>query len=77
MVFSIHKENSDAGENQGRPCWGICAEDGRIFPCVTFEKREIEELLALLNESDVSGEQVEEVIQDFEGLCIYKAMGNW
>ncbi len=76
MIFSIYEEELKTMSREGL-CLGIQDEQGRIFPCNPYERSQLEELVELLNRSDISEEHVEEVIQDFEGYWIYKHMGNW
>lgn len=76
MNFSVYEEapENTPGERLYR---GIQDENGRIFPCIPYKRCQAEELVELLNRSDISEEHIEEVVQDFEGYWIYKHMGNW
>ncbi len=76
MVFSVYEEDLKNVRGE-RLCLGIQNEKGRIFPCIPYERRQLEELVELLNRSDISEEHVEEVAQDFEGYWVYKHMEVW
>lgn len=76
MIFAIYEEDLE-NTTRKRMCYGIQDETGRIYPCIPYERCQIEELVALLNRSDISEEHIEEVVQDFEGYWIYKHMGIW
>lgn len=76
MTFSIYEEGWKNAK-EGQLCSGIQDSSGHLFPCIPYERHQMEELVALLNRSDISEVHVEEVIQDFEGYWIYRHLGNW
>ena len=76
MNFSIYEEGLENARGE-RSCLGIRNENGRVFLCIPYKRRQIEELVKRLNRSDISECHVEEVVPDFEGYWIYEHMGNW
>lgn len=77
MNFSVYYEEDFDTSSDDRLCRGIQDENGRIYPCLPYERCQVEKLVELLNRSDICEEHIEEVIQDFEGYWIYEHMKNW
>lgn len=75
VIFSVYEEGSKTVEE--RLSRGIQDEKGKKYPCRYYECHQIEELVEILNRSDVSEIHIKDVIQDFERDWHYKRLGIW